>query len=196
MTKFYSGKIQGIPSALISLCRACWRRVNEKLHTYIHTHNLKKCGKNCFIYPGTYFRQPATVSIGNGVGIGARCRIFNDEIPSGQLILEDGVHINDDCVIDYSGGITIGEMSHISWGVYIITHFHGESAYSKPLPIPLSIGKNVRICAKSIIMHQVRTIGDGAIIGAGAVVTKDVPPYAVVAGNPARILKYTNEKSE
>lgn len=51
------------------------------------------------------------------------------------------------------------------------------------------IGNDVWIGSYALILEGVK-IGDGAIIGAGAMVTKDVPPYAVVAGNPARIIKY------
>lgn len=52
-----------------------------------------------------------------------------------------------------------------------------------------TIGNDVFIAANSIILAGV-TIGDGAVIAAGSVVTKDVPPYAVVGGNPAKIIKY------
>ena len=52
-----------------------------------------------------------------------------------------------------------------------------------------TIGSDVWIGCNSVILAGV-TVGDGAVIGAGAVVTKDVPPYAIMAGNPARVLKY------
>lgn len=196
MTKFYSGKLQGIISAAIMVFYAAMRKGREKLHTAIHLRNLRHHGVGCFIYPGTYFRRPSTVWLGNRVGIGARCCIINDEVPSGQLILKDGVNINDDCIIDYSGGITMDEGVHVSRGVYILTHHHGSNPLGPAYPIPLHVGKGVWIGAKSLIMHQVRNIGDGAIIGAGAVVTKDVPAYAVVGGNPARILRYTIESKQ
>jgi len=55
---------------------------------------------------------------------------------------------------------------------------------------PLTIGNDVWIGANAIVLPEVCAIGDGAVIGAGAVVHKDVPPYAVVLGNPARVIKY------
>ncbi|MCB9495458.1 MAG: CatB-related O-acetyltransferase [Fibrobacteria bacterium] len=61
--------------------------------------------------------------------------------------------------------------------------------------ITLEIGHDVWIGANSIILPKVKRIGNGAIIGAGAVITKDVPPYAVVAGNPGKILKYRFSES-
>lgn len=54
---------------------------------------------------------------------------------------------------------------------------------------PVLIGNDVWIGSHSIILSGV-TIGDGAIIGAGSVVTNDIPPYAIAAGNPARVIKY------
>ena len=51
------------------------------------------------------------------------------------------------------------------------------------------IGNDVWIAAGAQVLHKV-TVGDGAVIGGGAVVTKDVPPYAIVAGVPARIIKF------
>lgn len=56
--------------------------------------------------------------------------------------------------------------------------------------IPLEIGHDVWIGNNATILSAVRTIGTGAVIGAGAVVNKDVPPYAIVLGNPARIVRY------
>jgi virginiamycin A acetyltransferase len=56
--------------------------------------------------------------------------------------------------------------------------------------IPLEIGHDVWLGHYSIIMPHVRKIGTGAIVAAGAVVNKDVPPYAVVVGNPARVVRY------
>ncbi len=55
---------------------------------------------------------------------------------------------------------------------------------------PLVVGNDVWIGTNAVILPEVDRIGDGAIIGAGAVVSRDVPPYAVVLGNPARIVKY------
>ena len=55
---------------------------------------------------------------------------------------------------------------------------------------PLSIGNDVWLGHNSIIMPGVHRIGDGAVVAAGAVVNKDVPPFAVVVGNPARVVRY------
>lgn len=64
--------------------------------------------------------------------------------------------------------------------------------------IPLKIGHDVWLGHNSIIMPHVKEIGTGAVVGAGAVLNKDVPPYAVVVGNPARVVRYrfSQEKIE
>jgi hypothetical protein len=64
-----------------------------------------------------------------------------------------------------------------------------------PRPI-LAIGHDVWIGASVCITPRVRRIGHGAVIGAGSVVTRDVPPFAIVAGNPARLLRYRFEGAE
>ncbi len=60
--------------------------------------------------------------------------------------------------------------------------------------VPLEIGHDVWIGHNAIILPSVRSIGTGAVVGAGSVVNKDIPPYAVVFGNPARIIKYRFSK--
>lgn len=64
----------------------------------------------------------------------------------------------------------------------------GYKDYDK-CSVETSIGSDVWVGANAVVLKGV-SIGDGAIIGAGSVVTKDVPPYAIVVGNPARVIKY------
>ncbi len=67
--------------------------------------------------------------------------------------------------------------------------------HQHPSDLLPKIGDNVKVGCGAIVIGGI-TIGDGAIIGAGAVVTKDVPANAIVAGNPARILKYTDQPEQ
>lgn len=73
----------------------------------------------------------------------------------------------------------------------IVSHDYN---HNKKVNGKIKIGNDVWIGANAIILPRV-TIGDGAIIGAGAVVTKDIPPYAIVGGVPAKIIKYRFESS-
>lgn len=72
--------------------------------------------------------------------------------------------------------------------------YASEQKYDE-LPKRIKIGNDVWIGAKSVILGGVE-IGDGAVVAAGAVVTKDVPPYAIVGGVPARIIKYRFEPEQ
>ncbi|MBY8082158.1 CatB-related O-acetyltransferase [Vibrio fluvialis] len=103
---------------------------------------------------------------------------------------------------------TIGKFCSISWGVTIGAGEHdynkitthdflyntgydindGKVSYDR-FKDNLSIGNDVWIGTNATICRGV-TVGDGAVIGANSVVTKDVPPYAIVVGSPARVLKY------
>jgi acetyltransferase-like isoleucine patch superfamily enzyme len=67
-----------------------------------------------------------------------------------------------------------------------------EGAGEDGFPVPSAdtiVGSDVWLCYEAVILSGV-TIGDGAIVAAGAVVTRDVPPYAIVGGNPARLIRY------
>lgn len=116
-------------------------------------------------------------------------------IRMGKLIKDDKAVIEYSAVLDLTGDIKIGEYSHISHEVKIFTHKHKwnhsrglRKAIQKIEPVNLEIGKDVFIGVCSIIIG-VSKIGDGAIIGAGSVITKDIQPYEVWAGNPAKKIK-------
>lgn len=75
------------------------------------------------------------------------------------------------------------------------THFNGGRREVKhPKRGNLEIGNDCWIGYGTIILNSCCKIGNGAIVGAGAVITKDVPPYAIVAGSPAKILRYRFDK--
>ncbi len=85
--------------------------------------------------------------------------------------------------------ISIGEKTCIGEGVKLLTGFHDISSVTFAFKSkPISIGSCVWIATDAMVLPGV-TIGDGAVISAGAVVTKDVEPWTVVGGNPARFIK-------
>ena len=93
--------------------------------------------------------------------------------------------------LDFSGGLELGDDTWFSQNVFIFTHTHQVKSriLKKEQPItyhPLKIGDDCWIAANVTILPSVGSIGVGAIIGAGSVVTKPVEPYAIIAGNPAK----------
>jgi len=131
---------------------------------------FKKIGKKTFIDYKTYFRYPSRIRIGSNVSINRGSKFFAiEQAKNIEIIIEDNVVIGPDISV-FSGG-----------------HDHNYL----DLPVigkTVKVGKYSWIGGKSIILPGV-TIGEGAIIGAGSVVTKDIPPYTIAVGVPAKIIK-------
>ncbi|MEQ9142877.1 MAG: acyltransferase [Parvibaculaceae bacterium] len=80
-------------------------------------------------------------------------------------------------------GVHVGPYAYIAFDAAILAH-----DMTRALRLDTYIGENCFIGSRSVILPGVR-VGDGSIVGSGAVVTKDVPPATIVAGNPAAIIK-------
>ena len=107
-----------------------------------------------------------------------------------NITLGKRVFINFGCHFQDQGGVYIGDGALIGSYVVMATINHGlDPAHrSDNHPSPIRIGKNVWVGSHATILPGV-TVGDNAVVAAGAVVTKDVPPNTVVGGVPARMLK-------
>lgn len=107
-----------------------------------------------------------------------------------NITIGKGVFINSGCHFQDQGGISIGNGSQIGHNVVMATLNHGLSKKERHdlFPAPIRIGENVWIGSNATILPGV-SIGDYAVIAAGALVNKDVPDGTVVGGVPARILK-------
>jgi len=107
----------------------------------------------------------------------------------GRVRIRDGTHINPNTRILCTDSIEIGERCAISWGVHIVD-FDGHEIINpaRPSKAPIQIGNDVWIGARATVLKGVE-IGDGAVVAAGAVVTRSVPSQALVAGNPARVIR-------
>lgn len=111
-----------------------------------------------------------------------------------SVILERKLHLDR----LYPGGIHVGEHSLIASGVTILSHDHCKRVDGQPLLSDTYIGKRCFIAVNATILPGVR-IGDEVVVGAGSVVSKNVPSNVIVAGNPARIIRENirmNERAE
>lgn len=107
-----------------------------------------------------------------------------------NINLGKNVFINSCCHFQDQGGITIGNNVLIGHNVVIATLNHNQNPELRAsiIPKPVKIGNNVWIGSNATILPGV-SISDGAIIAAGAVVTKDVKKNSIVGGNPAKLIK-------
>ena len=107
-----------------------------------------------------------------------------------NLHIGKNVFINSGCRFQDQGGIIIGDGTLIGHQVVLATLNHELNPQTRGTihPLPISIGKNVWIGANATVLPGVR-IGDGAIIAAGAVVSKDVEENTIVGGVPAKVMK-------
>lgn len=125
---------------------------------------------------------------GKGLSIGGRCDI------TGNIYLGDNVNFNG-MTIQGKGTVKIGNNFHSGIECMMVTQNHaydtGEAIpYGRKLDLKtIEIGDNVWLGNRVIITGDTK-IGEGAIVAAGSLICKDVPPFAIVGGNPAKIIKY------
>lgn len=107
-----------------------------------------------------------------------------------NITVGEGVFINACCHFQDHGGVTIGDGCQIGHNVVFATLNHGLLPEDRKTtyPAPIVLGKNIWVGANATILQGV-TIGNNAVIAAGAVVTKDVAANTVVGGVPAKIIK-------
>lgn len=130
---------------------------------------FKNAGQNINIEHGAFFGSGRDIEIGNNSGLGLNCRV------SGPLVLGNNVMMGPDVII-YT-------QSHNFSRTDVPMNTQGDAPKED-----VSIGNDVWIGARVIILPGVK-VGDGAILAAGAIVTKDVEPYTIVGGNPAKVIK-------
>ena len=137
------------------------------------------CGENVFIDPTVDIYSPNNMKIGSNVHIQFGCKFFADA----------------------ASGVTIGEGCIFAHDVQVLTRNHNYNSDDlefipydqRYIEKPVVIGEYCWIGARTTILPGVK-IGKGVVVAACSVVTKDVPDYAVVGGNPAKILKYRDKE--
>lgn len=154
--------------------------------------DLAACGEDVVFEEGVRIWHPETVSLGRNVYLGHMAMLKG--YYKGTMRIGDDTWIGQGVFFHSAGDITIGERVGVGPFVKILTSYHGEAGRDVPIlasPLefaPVVVEEDSDLGVGSLILPGV-TIGMGAQVGAGSVVTRDVPPYAVVAGNPARLLR-------
>ena len=154
--------------------------------------DFKKVGDNVIFEEGVLVFHPENIEIGNNVYIGHNTILKG--YYKNKMIIGDHTWIGQNCFLHSAGGITIGKAVGMGPMVKILTSVHKEDELSKPILFcdlefwEVIIEDGCDVGTGSIILPGVK-IGEGSIVGAGTVVTKDVESYSVVAGVPAKILK-------
>ena len=142
--------------------------IAKRIRAYVARGFISSCGNEINIEHGASISSKLKIGDRSGVGIHSVC--------SGDITIGNDVMMAPECVI-----LTV---NHAFSRVDIPMRKQGNQSEK-----PVIIGDDVWIGRRAMILPGVR-IGNGAIVGAGSIVTRDVPDYAVVAGNPARIIKY------
>ena len=146
-------------------------------------------------------RPPANLSIGQGSIFEGT---FTAERDGTRFEIGDNTFIGSSYFVS-ADRITIGNDVLISWGCTIIDHhshsvhwserqndvsewYHGRKDWSMIRIAPIEIGDRAWIGFNAIVLAGIK-IGEGAVVGCGSIVTRDVPPHTVVAGNPAKVIR-------
>ena len=155
--------------------------------------DFAKLGQNVVFEPGVLVFHPENIEIGDNVYVGHNAILKG--YYRGKMVIGTDTWIGQGAFFHSAGDLTIGRAVGIAPHVKVLTSLHTEAGRDVPiLGSPVSMAR-VRIEGDSdlgigsIVLPGV-TVGRGAQVGAGAVVTRDVPPYAIVAGSPARLLRY------
>lgn len=177
--------------------------IYKYLYTSWVSRSFKFVGSNVCIAPSLTLRGGGFVTIGSDSSIGARVTLtawnkYGSEAFTPQIVIGNNSSIGEDSHVTAINKIIIGNNVRMGKKILITDNAHGASdkklleiapnkrpLYSKG---PVIIEDNVWIGEKASIMPGV-CIGNGVIIGANSVVTKDIPPNCVVAGNPAKVIK-------
>lgn len=172
--------------------------IGKRVHIKSSRHI--SCGCNLILDDNVYINALSRggIVLGNNVSIGKNsiieCTGVIRELGE-KLLVGDHVGFSPNCFVQVRGCVQIG--SNTIFGPYVSIHAENHNFAECSMPIRrqgatrkgIKIGDDCWIGAKAVILDGT-TIGTGAVIAAGAVVTKDIPDFAVAAGVPAHVIKY------
>lgn len=154
--------------------------------------DFARLGRNVIFEPGVLVFHPENIEIGDNVYVGHATMLKGYH--AGRFSIGDHTWIGQGCFMHAAGGITIGRAVGVGPSVKILTSEHQPDDLAVPVlfaPLrfaPVTIHDGSDIGTNTVVLPGV-TIGEGAIVGAGSVVSHDVPAYEVWAGVPARRLR-------
>lgn len=157
-------------------------------------------GDRVYIHKGLEVHGHKGIILGNNVRLGRDCRLscYRLEGKLGNILIEDNCYIGNRFSCICGADITISKNVLIASDVAIISENHGMDCslgllYGQQELIgnPVFIDESCWIGEKVIILPKVK-IGKYAIIGAGSIVNKDIPPFSIAVGNPAKVIKKYN----
>ena len=178
-------------------------RMKDVFYSQWIKHEFASCGSGNYFGGFSMLRGQKYITLGSNLYIGKGVvwelyDSYKDQTFTPSLTFGDGCSFGDGGHITCINRVSIGNGVRMGRKVFITDNSHGSTDFSQlDLPAnqrpmyskgPVVIGDNVWIGEMTCIMPGV-TIGRGSIVGANSVVTKDVPEYCVVAGNPAKLIK-------
>ncbi len=153
--------------------------------------------RSCYVGPGVSLGPDSQRVMRGKLQVGRGCQIQKGvELNpfGGSIILGENVWLGPNLVIYGHGGVEIGTDCLLSMNVAVLSSNHKTPdrnrhiCWEKDQLLPTRIGQDVWIGANAVILGGV-TIGDGCVIGAGSVVTKDLPAYSIAVGVPAKVVR-------
>ena len=179
------------------------RRLMNHIHSKLYENMLGKVGRNFHVTGKIDLNNPQCVSIGNDVGIG-KGTFFGPVVQyagvhyNPRIIIGDGTWVGKNCSFAAINKVEIGKHVLFAGHVHITDHSHGYEDISRPMSPqrllckgPVVIEDDCWLGFSCEILSGVH-IGKHCVVAARSVVTKDVPSYSIVAGNPAKIIKQFN----
>lgn len=153
------------------------------------------------IQPGTFLSLGFLNGRKGQINIQTRCELAKGVILKaygGEISIGEHTFLGEYVVIYGHGGVKIGSNSLIAMHTTIVSSNHSIPPKAEKIRahgdvlLPVTIGHDVWIGAGCKILGGVN-IGDGCVVGAGAIVNRDLPPYAIAVGAPAKVIKYRND---
>lgn len=180
--------------------------LRRKIYSISVAKSLFKAGNGMSIMPKAWIEGGKYISIGDGFFAMSGLRIeaydsYQNQHFTPRIVIGDNVNVGDSCHIGAVNSVEVGNNVLMGSRVYITDHQHGKTTREDLEIVPRNrplycrgkvvVEDNVWIGDGVVILPNVK-IGHNSVVGANAVVTRDVPAYSIVAGVPAKVIKTVN----